>query len=124
LARIIASATGLDATLRSHIDKRKIINALIMEEARVHIVDLDLIKSRDMLKLTLGFKATLPIDHVYAILGLVDERHTPLFHPRFGRSDHNGTNRVIDPRTSVRDVVNTTSLVTETLLAMKERSKN
>jgi hypothetical protein len=77
-----------------------------------------------MLKLTLGFKATLSIDHVYAILGLVDERHTPLFRPRFGASDYNDINRVIDLRNGFRDAVNTISLMAEILLALKGWSKN
>jgi len=95
-----------------------------MEEARAHIAVLDLIKSKDMFKLTLGFKATLPIDKVYSILGLVDERHTPLFHPRFGASDSNGVNRVMDPRTGFKDLVGTMKAIPEILAAMKGRSSS
>jgi hypothetical protein len=105
-------------------DHRKMLNALIMEESRTHITSLDLIKSRDMLKLTLGFKATLPIDHVYTLIGLVDERHTPLFHPRFGTSDSNRVKRVMDPRTGVSDIWHALSLIAQILGAMKGQSKN
>lgn len=105
-------------------DHRKMFNALVTEEARSHIESLDLIKFRDMLKLTLGFKATLPIDHLYALIGLFDERHTPLFHPRFGTSDFNGVNRIMDPRTGVSDIGHTLSRKAQILGAMKGQSKN
>jgi hypothetical protein len=124
LARISLFETRLEGALEPFKNSRKLLNALIMEEARAHIEDLDLIKSKDMLKLTLGFKATLPIDKVYAILGLIDERHTPLFHPRFGASDLSGTNRAIDPRNGFRDVANSMRLVADILGAIKGRSNN
>ena len=95
-----------------------------MEEVRSHIANVDLIKSKDMLKLTLGFKATLPIDKVYALLGLVDEHYTPLFHPRFGVSDLNEVNRVIDPRTGFKDACDTLALIGELLETAKGRSNS
>jgi hypothetical protein len=144
LARISTFETELGSALEPIIHSRKVLNALIMEEVRARIDDLDLIKSKDMLKLTVGFKATLPIgnahvrtacetytdivhlplDKVYAILGLVDERHTPLFHPRFGVSDVNAANKAIDPRNGVKDIVNTVSLLADIFAALEGRSNN
>lgn len=122
LYRVIALEFRLQKSPATVLDLEKILNTLIMEEARHHVASLDLIKLREMLKLTFGFKATLPIDRVYALLGLVDERHTPLFHPRFGASDSNV--RVVDPRTGVKDIGRTLSLLAQILDAIKGRSKS
>jgi hypothetical protein len=115
LARIMLFSPDLDRGLKARLDQGGILNALIMEEFRYHIENVDLIKLKDTLKLTLGFKSTLPVDKIYALLGLVDERHTPLFHPRFGASDINGINRVVDPRTAFKDAAETMGLLTEIL---------
>ncbi|KAL9094198.1 MAG: hypothetical protein Q9165_003613 [Trypethelium subeluteriae] len=82
-----------------------LLSALIMEEVKSHIANVDFVKLKDTLKLALRFKATLPIDKVYALLGLIDERHTPLFHPRFGVSDGTRSDKVFDSRMVWKDVV-------------------
>ena len=86
LTRIMTYGFGIKNDLSSLLDRREILNALIMEEVKSKVADVDFIRLKDALKLGLRFKATLPIDKVYAVLGLVEERHTPLFHPKFGIS--------------------------------------
>jgi len=58
-----------------------------MEDVRFCVADVDYLKLKDIMKLALIFKATLPVDMVYAMLGIVDERYTPLFHPIFATDD-------------------------------------
>ena len=83
---IMLHGFNTDRTLDGLLDRQEIVNALVMDEVRSHVNKVALIKLKDALKLGLRFKATLPIDKVYALLGLVDERHTPLLHPKFEAS--------------------------------------
>jgi Heterokaryon incompatibility protein (HET) len=63
-------------------ESRELLNALVMENIRIQAEDADYLKLKDTLKLGLRFKATLPIDKVYGLLGIAEERYTPPFHPR------------------------------------------
>ncbi|GAB1316385.1 hypothetical protein MFIFM68171_06595 [Madurella fahalii] len=65
------------------------MNILIMENIRRQVDEADLLRVKDMLKLARGFQATLPVDKVYALLGITDERNAPLFHPTYLRHDSN-----------------------------------
>lgn len=88
----LRTKTGPNALL----ERREVLSALIMEEVKSHIGNVDLIKLKDTLKLGLRFKATLPIDKVYALLGLSDGRHTPLFHPKFGISESSKGSKILE----------------------------
>ena len=86
LTRLMHFESVLENNLGNPIDLPEILNALIIQDITCHVANITLIKLKDALKLTRRFKASLPIDKVYALLGLVDERHLPLLHPKFGAS--------------------------------------
>ena len=102
LIRVISFGSQMENDLNT-LDQQRILNALIIEEVKFHIANTNLVKLKDALKLVFKFKATLPIDKVYALLGLIDERHTPLFHASFGASDGIGGNKLFDVRTLWKD---------------------
>ena len=124
LARVILFGFQMESHLHTLLDRREILSVLIMEEIRSHIANVDLVKLKDILKLALRFKATLPIDKVYALLGLNDERHTPLFHPKFGASDGIGNNKVFDSRMLWKDVLVTLELLNSILGTAGGRSNS
>jgi len=59
-------------------------NAIIMEHLRLACMNEDYLSVKDMLKVGLMFNATLRVDKVYALLGIVAERG--LIHPDHSRS--------------------------------------
>lgn len=69
------------------VESNELLSALVMEDLRSRVEDVDYLKLKDIMKLALRFKATLSVDKVYAMLGIVDERYMPLFHPRFATND-------------------------------------
>jgi Heterokaryon incompatibility protein (HET) len=68
-------------------ESRQLLNALVMENIRLLVEDVDHLRLKDALKLGLRFEATLPVDKVYAFLGIVEERNSSLFYPKFSRTD-------------------------------------
>ncbi|KAM5347273.1 hypothetical protein ACJ41O_010278 [Fusarium nematophilum] len=68
-----------DQILYSH----GLLNILVLEDFRNQVDEVHHLKLRDALKLGLRFDATLPVDKVYALLGIIEERRFPLFHPKF-----------------------------------------
>lgn len=119
LARLLSFGSVTNPLL---VDRKfHVISALVMEEVRIYVSKANLIKLKDMLKLALQFNATLPIDKVYALLGLVDERHTPLFHPLFGKSPENG--KVPKSWEIAKDAMNTMEIIAD-ILGTAQGSKN
>lgn len=119
LARVMHYGLGKESKINTLFDRREVLSALIMEEVKAHISSVNLIKLKDTLKLTLRFRATLPIDKVYALLGLVDERHTPLFHPSFGLSDNPRDKKTPESHILLRDSIKTMNLLTEIFAAAR-----
>jgi hypothetical protein len=62
-------------------------NALVTENLRLCCKNGDYLSLKDALKLGLRFKASLPIDKVYALIGIIAERDTPPVHPTFSTSE-------------------------------------
>jgi len=120
LARVMMCGFGKYRRLTALLDRREFLSALVMEEVRSNIEAVDLVQLKDTLKLTLGFKATLPIHKVYALLGLLDERRTPLFHPRFGIENRN----IVNHRTAYKDTVQILKLIGEITDAASGRSNS
>lgn len=110
LSRFMLFGSDYKGSINPLVYQGGLFTALVMEEVRSRVANVDFVKMKDTLKLALGFKATLPIDKVYALLGLVDERHTPLFHPRFGMAG-----KIMDKRYLWKDVLETTRLIGELL---------
>jgi hypothetical protein len=79
-----------------------ILNVVIMENIRFQVGNEDYLNLLDTLKLGLGFNASLPVDRVYAYLGIIEERNTPLFHPKFTESELLRYNT--SPRTQADDL--------------------
>ncbi|KAK5996331.1 Heterokaryon incompatibility protein 6 [Cladobotryum mycophilum] len=94
-------------------DSRGALNTVIMENIRLQVDDVDYLKLKDMLKLGLNFKATLLVDKVYALLGVIEERRTPLFHPRF--STNESFSEVISRRRVWGDFSNTLRAINDLL---------
>jgi len=61
-----------------------LMNAIIMEYLRLACMNEDYLSLKDMLKVGLMFNATLPVDKVYALLGIVAERG--IIHPDYSRT--------------------------------------
>ncbi|MCJ1309270.1 hypothetical protein MMC25_002929 [Agyrium rufum] len=115
LVLVMLFAPRMDISTAALLGRREVLSALIMEEIRAHIARVDLIKLKDALKLSLRFNATLPVDKVYALLGLVDERYTPLFHPKFGSANGLLGNKINDITLLAKDAVDTMQLLAEIL---------
>jgi len=62
-------------------DNHGLVNVLVMDSIRRHVETVDYLKLKDTLKLGLRFRATLPIDKVYGLLGIAEERRTPVLRP-------------------------------------------
>jgi len=68
-------ASGVpDDLLHSHY----IVNALVIENFRICIERVDYLHLEDVLKLGAIFQATLPVDKVFALLGIAEERNRSL----------------------------------------------
>jgi len=115
LVRVLRFAPQMDTNSAALLGRREVLNAFITKEIKTHIARVDLVKLKDALKLSLRFNATLPVDKVYALLGLVDERHTPLFHPKFGSSNGLLGNKINDFRLLFKDAGITLKLLAELL---------
>ncbi|KAK1536468.1 uncharacterized protein CCOS01_01788 [Colletotrichum costaricense] len=86
LGRILAPGTGNDDHL-SILTNEHLMNALIMENMRFQVDEIDRLALKDALKLGSRFKSTLSVDNVFALLGIIKERNAPLFHPNFRHSE-------------------------------------
>jgi hypothetical protein len=96
------------------VESNELLSALVMEELRCCVEDVDYLKLRDTLKLALRFKAALPVDKVYAMLGIVDERYTPLFYPKFA-SDGLLDDGRLRPNMVLKDIFVVVSTIKELL---------
>lgn len=96
------------------VESSELLSALVMEELRCRVEDVDYLKLSDTLKLAFRFKATLPVDKVYAILGIVDERYTPLFHPKFA-TDGLLDDGSLRPNMVLKDIFGVTRTIKELL---------
>lgn len=121
LAHVMHFGFSIENDLDELLNRREVLSALVMEEVRSHIAKVDLVKLQDTLKLALRFRATLSIDRIYALLGLVAERYTPLFHPSFGMSADIGSK---DPRMALKDTVETMELLSEIIGTATGRSNS
>ncbi|KAK1660103.1 heterokaryon incompatibility protein-domain-containing protein [Colletotrichum godetiae] len=86
LGRILTLGAGGDEDL-SILTNEHLMNALIMENMRFQVDEIDRLALKDVLKLGSRFKATLSVDSVFALLGVSRERNAPLFHPNFRHSE-------------------------------------
>ncbi|EXF76998.1 hypothetical protein CFIO01_08700 [Colletotrichum fioriniae PJ7] len=86
LGRLLTPGTGNDEHL-SVLTNEHLMNALIMENMRFQVDEIDRLALKDALKLGSRFKATLSVDNVFALLGIIRERNAPLFHPNFRHSE-------------------------------------
>ena len=79
------------------LQNKMLLNAIILQTIRLQEYDSGPLKLRDMLKVALRFKATLPVDKVFAFLGIIDERYSPLFRPKFTtKEDSKSTGEISD----------------------------
>ncbi|KXH29967.1 hypothetical protein CNYM01_13181 [Colletotrichum nymphaeae SA-01] len=86
LSRILAPGTENNDRL-SILTNEHLMNALIMENMRYQVDEIDRLALKDALKLGSRFKSTLSVDNVFALLGIIKERNAPLFHPNFRHSE-------------------------------------
>ncbi|KAF6806158.1 hypothetical protein CSOJ01_09014 [Colletotrichum sojae] len=87
LARLHSFALASSDELAGIMDSQQLMNALVMENARLQVDDVDRLALKDVLKLGSRFRATLPVDKVFGLLGVAKERHAPLFHPNYDLDD-------------------------------------
>jgi hypothetical protein len=104
-------------------DSNGLVNALTMENIRAHIEDVEYLKLKDMLKLGLRFKSTLPIDKVYGLLGIVEERNGPFLRPNL---DLNGSLGVAGMRVGhvTSDIISQVRLFTELMEKVPESRRS
>ncbi|KAF6824253.1 hypothetical protein CPLU01_10938 [Colletotrichum plurivorum] len=87
LARLHSFALASSDELAGVMDSQQLMNALVMENVRLQVDDVDRLALKDVLKLGSRFRATLPVDKVFGLLGVAKERHAPLFHPNYELDD-------------------------------------
>ncbi|KAF6829731.1 hypothetical protein CMUS01_08047 [Colletotrichum musicola] len=87
LARLHSLALASSDELAGVMDSQQLMNALVMENVRLQVDDVDRLALKDVLKLGSRFRATLPVDKVFGLLGVAKERHAPLFHPNYDLND-------------------------------------
>ncbi|KAK7453143.1 hypothetical protein CaCOL14_005013 [Colletotrichum acutatum] len=111
LGRILTPGTGSDEHL-SILTNEHLMNALIMENMRFQVDEIDRLALKDALKLGSRFKATLSVDNVFALLGIIKERNAPLFHPNFRHSEV-FTDEIFSRGGAAKDMIDTMDSIVE-----------
>ncbi|KAK5661098.1 hypothetical protein OQA88_10988 [Cercophora sp. LCS_1] len=97
------------------------INLVIMENIRRQVDDVDYLKPNDMLKVARCFKASLPVDRVYALLGITEEQQVPLFRPNYSK-DAAGDSGVLTVEQIAKDAISTLRTLSECYGALSGES--
>ncbi|WYZ39881.1 hypothetical protein EsH8_IV_000222 [Colletotrichum jinshuiense] len=103
-------------------DNKHLMNTLIMENMRFQVDDVDPLALKDALKVGARFQATLPVDKVFGLLGIIKERKMPLFHPRFERSE-NFSEETFAKGGDLDDLVENAAILSNVLDAGARRKK-
>ena len=61
------------------------LNMLLLDSIRRQVKFAEHLKLKDLAKLGLRFKATLPLDKIYALIGIAKERHVSFLRPNISR---------------------------------------
>ncbi|KIM95565.1 hypothetical protein OIDMADRAFT_33660 [Oidiodendron maius Zn] len=72
------------------------LNMLLLDSIRRQVKFAEHLKLKDLAKLGLRFKATLPLDKIYALIGIAKERHLSFLRPNISRMGSLGV--VVDDR--------------------------
>lgn len=72
------------------------LNILLLDNIRRQVREGDPLKLKDLMRLGLRFKATLPRDKVYSLIGIAKEKHSSFLRPNLSRTGSLGV--VVDGR--------------------------
>ncbi|CZR66338.1 uncharacterized protein PAC_16239 [Phialocephala subalpina] len=94
------------------------LNILLLDNIRRQVREGDPLKLKNLMSLGLRFKATLPGDKVYALIGIAKEKHSSFLRPNLSRTGSLGV--VVDDR--VAQAVNKSSTILPALTEVPDNA--